>query len=77
MDADFFIQPSTLSPQLSTIYSAPLANLAKLLHKQDFRDGSLGNLNLVFVSPPRGLVLRGCRPARAKMVQNVGLIPFT
>jgi hypothetical protein len=38
MDADFFIRPSTLSPQLSTIYSAPPANLAKLLHKQDFRD---------------------------------------
>ena len=39
MDADFLIKPSTLSPQHSTVFVPPLANLAKLLHKQDFRDG--------------------------------------
>ena len=29
---------STFSPQLSTVIMHPLAHLAKLLHKQDFRD---------------------------------------
>ena len=36
MGTDFLIKPSTISFQLSTIIRA---NLAKLLHKQDFRDG--------------------------------------
>jgi hypothetical protein len=30
---------STLNIQLSTVTMHPLANLAKLLHKADFRDG--------------------------------------
>ena len=34
-----FHYSSTLSPQLSTVIMPPLANLAKLLHRQDFRDG--------------------------------------
>jgi len=33
------VWPSTLNIQLSTVTMYPLANLAKLLHKGDFRDG--------------------------------------
>jgi hypothetical protein len=35
----FVSRISSFDPQLSTIIMLPPANLAKLLHKQDFRDG--------------------------------------
>ena len=38
-DVPLLICPSTLNIQLSTVTMPPPAHLAKLLQKQDFRDG--------------------------------------
>jgi hypothetical protein len=41
MDADFLIKPSTLNRHMGQFqkHLHTLANLARLPHKQDFRDG--------------------------------------
>ena len=63
----FFIRPSTLNIQLSTVIMHPLANLAKLLHKQDFRDGLAASVLLTL----NALLFIATQPVPAGMISSV------